>query len=521
MGTNGARPWGLGWRSSVWYVTLVVAIGITTDLLVYSIIIPVLPFRLEELGYKNPSALVGWLLFGYSGGLVISTPIIAVISERYGDRKYPLILGQIILAGSQIMLMEAPHFWVMVVARIIQGISSSVVWVVGLALLCDTVPEKSVGKQLGIAMTGLSVGLLVGPPAGGGLYKTFGFRGPFIFGVIITVVDLIGRLFIIEQKDVRKYQLDLSVREDKKGVAETHGNIGNIEGTGETAQITVSEVEKPAVVSREMSSVPPVADVPIPIESLNTPPPSYTEPVVVITPPVTNPPIRLIDVLLILLRSPRALVVMFNTLIYGIMFTAQEPALPLHLQDIWDQGSYQVGIIFIASVIPTIFSSGIAGWWCDTRGVEVITVMCLLLALPWLAVMMIERSLGLFVVSFALQNFFCAAVVAPLTAELAAVSRKHDGVGYAHVYAAFNMGYGIGAAMGPLIGGQVYARVAKGWMVICLTSIGLLIVCCILAICFTGEDPILARFRRRRDRLKQEGSGEANSQTDSVIVNAV
>ena len=34
------------------------------------------------------------------------------------------------------MLMEAPTYWVMVLARVIQGVSSSIIWVVGLALLC-------------------------------------------------------------------------------------------------------------------------------------------------------------------------------------------------------------------------------------------------------------------------------------------------------------------------------------------------------------------------------------------------
>jgi len=34
------------------------------------------------------------------------------------------------------MLMEAPNFPVMCIARLLQGIGSSMVWVVGLALLC-------------------------------------------------------------------------------------------------------------------------------------------------------------------------------------------------------------------------------------------------------------------------------------------------------------------------------------------------------------------------------------------------
>lgn len=39
--------------------------GITIDLLVYSIIIPVIPFQLQNLGYSGVSALVGWLLFAF------------------------------------------------------------------------------------------------------------------------------------------------------------------------------------------------------------------------------------------------------------------------------------------------------------------------------------------------------------------------------------------------------------------------------------------------------------------------
>lgn len=39
--------------------------GITTDLLVYSIVIPVLPFQLERLSYRKVSSLTGWLLCAY------------------------------------------------------------------------------------------------------------------------------------------------------------------------------------------------------------------------------------------------------------------------------------------------------------------------------------------------------------------------------------------------------------------------------------------------------------------------
>ena len=46
-----------------------------------------------------------------------------------------------------------------------------------------------------------NVSQLVGPPAGGALFKRFGIRGPCIFGIVVISVDLIGRLLLIERRE--------------------------------------------------------------------------------------------------------------------------------------------------------------------------------------------------------------------------------------------------------------------------------------------------------------------------------
>lgn len=126
--------------------------GILTDLLVYSLIIPVIPYQLEALGYDAIGSKISWLLVAFvrvsasvnrlplirlsqSGALVLSTPPIAHFSEVYRNRKIPLLAGLIALIGSQIMFMEAPVYWLMILARLLQGVSSTVIWTVGLALL--------------------------------------------------------------------------------------------------------------------------------------------------------------------------------------------------------------------------------------------------------------------------------------------------------------------------------------------------------------------------------------------------
>lgn len=48
--------------------------GVAVDVIVYSIIIPVIPFQLEHLGYTGISALSGWLLFAYVNCLFSLAP---------------------------------------------------------------------------------------------------------------------------------------------------------------------------------------------------------------------------------------------------------------------------------------------------------------------------------------------------------------------------------------------------------------------------------------------------------------
>ncbi|KAJ7630470.1 MFS general substrate transporter, partial [Roridomyces roridus] len=373
---------------------------------------------------------------------------IAMFSERYNMRRAPLLLGLIILVGSQIMLMEAPNYAVMCVSRVLQGFGSTMVWVVGLALLCDSTPEQYIGKQLGLSMVGLSLGFLAGPPIGGALYTRFGFRGPFISGIILALLDLIGRLLIIERKDALRWGHDPAA-----------------------VPVTPSQEEE------EKST-----------DAATSPQPEQQP-----------SRISLAGVIARLFTSSRAVAVIAVTFLYGIIYSAQEPTLPLHTQTVWGLNSKQVGLVYLAGVIPTLFSGPLSGWLSDKRGVEWLSVICILLSIPWWGIMILQGRLALFIVAYALASFFISGLLSPIVAEFAAVARSIDGVGYGHVYGAFNLVYGIGTCLGPVIGGQVYAHLKDkdGWMAINLLSVGLLSVSLLLIFCYTGDDPILAKLRRR------------------------
>lgn len=66
------------------------------------------------------------------------------------------------------------------------------------------------------------ISVLVGPPVSGALYDRFGFHGPFIFGIIVTAFDFIGRLLVIERKHAIQWGIDPAAPAHRESDPETY-----------------------------------------------------------------------------------------------------------------------------------------------------------------------------------------------------------------------------------------------------------------------------------------------------------
>jgi MFS family permease len=77
----------------------------------------------------------------------------------------------------------------MVMARFLQGASAAATWVAGLALLADTYPSHELGSAMGLVMTAMSLGMLLGPPFGGFVYQLGGYQLPFIIASGISISE--------------------------------------------------------------------------------------------------------------------------------------------------------------------------------------------------------------------------------------------------------------------------------------------------------------------------------------------
>ena len=89
------------------------------------------------------------LLAAYAGASVVSSPIAGFLADKMGSRQLPFLLGLIALLLATILLAIGDSYSGLVIARLLQGLSAAVVWVVGLALLVETVGPENLGAVIG------------------------------------------------------------------------------------------------------------------------------------------------------------------------------------------------------------------------------------------------------------------------------------------------------------------------------------------------------------------------------------
>ena len=146
------HPRGLHWRANTLFIIATVAIGLFTDLFLYGLIVPILPFMLRErigIPQDEVQSYVSGLLAAYAGASVVCSIPIGIIADRTNARQTPFLCGLAALLAATVMLALGRNIPTLVVARVLQGISAAVVWTVGLAMIMDTVGPENLGKVIG------------------------------------------------------------------------------------------------------------------------------------------------------------------------------------------------------------------------------------------------------------------------------------------------------------------------------------------------------------------------------------
>jgi len=158
-------------------IALLVTLATFTDLLAYSIAVPILPDLMGRLG-ATPT-IIGFLFAAFGLSLLVVSVPAGVLSDRIG-RRLPMVAGMVLLALSTLLFAYSTSLPWLFAARLLQGAADAVAWGVGFALIADTFGPSERGRVMGLVMSGSNLGFMLGPSIGGWLYERGGPALPFI-----------------------------------------------------------------------------------------------------------------------------------------------------------------------------------------------------------------------------------------------------------------------------------------------------------------------------------------------------
>jgi hypothetical protein len=120
-------PAGLRWRSHTLFVTTTVGMGAFTDLFLYGLIVPVLPFLLKDRVNISESQIQGtisMLLAVYAAASCVTSPIAGVLADKFASsRQLPFTMSLLMLVAATVMFAFGESVAVLVIARFLQGAS--------------------------------------------------------------------------------------------------------------------------------------------------------------------------------------------------------------------------------------------------------------------------------------------------------------------------------------------------------------------------------------------------------------
>ncbi|ODM95681.1 Synaptic vesicular amine transporter [Orchesella cincta] len=134
---------------------------------------------------------------------LLANPFVGPLTNRIGY-SIPMFCGFIIMFMSTIIFAFGRSYGVLFVARALQGIGSSCSSVSGMGMLAEHFPDdKERGNAMGVALGGLALGVLIGPPFGGVMYQFVGKTAPFLILACLALGDGLLQLLVLRPGIVR------------------------------------------------------------------------------------------------------------------------------------------------------------------------------------------------------------------------------------------------------------------------------------------------------------------------------
>jgi EmrB/QacA subfamily drug resistance transporter len=158
--------------------------------------------------FEINASQVQWLTTSFMLAIAILIPMTAYLIDKFKTRTLMITAMLLFFVGTLLGLFS-PSFEVLLVARIIQGISSGIMMPLMQTILFLVYPREKRGYAMGLAGLVINVAPAVGPPISGVLINHFEWRSVFLFTLPVAAIILVFIfLFMRNVTEQRETEID-------------------------------------------------------------------------------------------------------------------------------------------------------------------------------------------------------------------------------------------------------------------------------------------------------------------------
>ncbi len=174
-------------------VTLTAALGALTQTAMNSMLSGV------QASFGTPESVSQWLTTIYMLVIGVTVPLVTHLARRYAVRTLIFVALAFMLVGALIAA-AAPNFYVLLFARVLQGISTGMMLPVMQTIAMTRFPRGQNATAMGIAGIALGFAPNIGPLFGGLLVDSWGWRSYFWILVCIIIALAIATVVLVRKR---------------------------------------------------------------------------------------------------------------------------------------------------------------------------------------------------------------------------------------------------------------------------------------------------------------------------------
>lgn len=155
---------------------------------------------------SNAQLTISFFMVGLAFGNLFAGPI----SDSKG-RKKPLLIAMVIFTLASLVIIFVTNIWVMIILRLIQGLTGGAGAVISRAVTSDKYSGNDLTKFLSLLMLVNGVAPVIAPALGGLILSFTGWRMVFIILTIFGLLMFIGTLFKVPESLENEHRVNSNI----------------------------------------------------------------------------------------------------------------------------------------------------------------------------------------------------------------------------------------------------------------------------------------------------------------------